>query len=99
MSKAKIILEATVLYAKDAPLVYNEETKKADKPSKHKTEIHVEDEITDGDNARPSSLKLNSNISKEEFKKGAMRFEVELTPYKIGTKQAQNSIRVLKILK
>lgn len=98
MAKAKTILECVVYYAKDKPKELNKETGKYDKDPKYKTEVHIEDDIQDGDNVRPSSLKLNTNILKEEFKKGPARFEVEYVPYQKGNKNL-NSIKVLKILK
>lgn len=97
--KSKVILEAVVLYSKESSMVYDESTKQKTKLPKYKTEVYIEDEIVDGTEVRPSSLKLKTNIAKDEFKKGLSRFEVEFVPYKIGNQLAENSIIIKKIVK
>lgn len=99
MAKAKTILECVVLYAKEAPKQKNEQTGLYDIEPKYKFEVYIEDEIQDGEHTRPSTQKLKTNIAKDEFKRGPSKFEVEHYPYCETPKRANNSIRVLKILK
>jgi hypothetical protein len=96
----KLILEATVLYTKEAKPYKDKDTGEMKQPE-HKCLVVVEDNIIEEDgNIKPSTQELKSFLLKEEILKGKQKFEVKASPWiPEGKNRAELSIKILKAIK